>query len=51
MDVTRVREQKMGHRVRKPRRDKRVFSRTAGNGNMHGVNASTGRPMRGGIRL
>lgn len=47
MDVTRVREQRAGHR--QSRRDKRSFSRTAGR--THGVNASNGRPMRGGIRL
>lgn len=48
MDVTRVREQRMGHRMSR-RGSRRSFSRGADK--THTVNSSSGRPMRGGIRL
>lgn len=47
MDVTRVREQKAGHRA--GRGHKKQFSNTADR--THKVNTNNGRPMRGGIRL
>lgn len=49
MDVTRVREQRHGHRVNSVRKDKHTFSNTADR--THKANSNSGRPMRGGIRL
>lgn len=49
MDVTRYREQRAGKRTNR-RKDRRSFSRNADR--THSVNSlSSGRPMRGGIRL
>lgn len=48
MDVTKVREQRAGHRTNR-RKDRRSFSRNADR--THSANSSSGRPMRGGIRL
>lgn len=47
MDVTYGREQKPGRRQN--RRERRSFSRSAGNSRRE--NSNSGRPMRGGIRL
>lgn len=49
MDVTKVREQKQGHRMFNRRKDRRSFSRNADR--EHVANSGSGRPMRGGIRL
>jgi len=49
MDVTRVREQRHGHKVHNTGRDRRTFSNTADR--THVANTGSGLPKRGGIRL